>query len=96
MNHSVSVTSQDSDQGPVPRPGYCDNLTMAMCGVALAIVAIVGLPPPATGHLLALTMVSVSGLDSHHTIHSLNSHIRSHNITHTLIGGYSRATMPMQ
>ena len=25
MNHSVSFTSQDSDQGPVPRPGYCDN-----------------------------------------------------------------------
>ena len=80
MNHSVSFTSQDSDQGPVPRPGYW---TMAMCGAALAIVAIVGLPPPATSHLLALTMVSVSGLSSHHTIHSLNSHIGSHNITIT-------------
>ena len=62
----------------VPRPGYCDN------GNVWGGPGNSGNSGPAsTSHLLALTMVSVSGLDSHPTIRSLNSHIRSHNITHT-------------
>ena len=82
MNHSVSFTSQDSDQGPVPRPGYCDNGNVwggpGNSGNSRP-ASTRHQPPPGTHNGLCIW----TGLSSHHTIHSLNSHIGSHNITIT-------------
>ena len=91
MNHSVSFTSQDSDQGPVPRPGYCDNGNVwggpGNSGNSRP-ASTRHQPPPGTHNGLCIWTLITSHYPQPQQPHRISQY---HN--HTFIGGYIRATM---